>query len=269
MAMPTEPLPLHGVRVLVTRPPAQAQLWQERLTHAGAESLVIPLMLIEPLHKPAQVQAIKQCVMDFDLYQHAIFVSQNAVQYGMQWLEDFWPQLPIGVNYYAVGSATARQLQKSGVTVVAAGITMDSEELLALPDLQAVADQRVLIFRGVGGRQLLAETLRSRGARVDYCELYQRVFPPGSAQTLATISDWGSPGDVVALHSGETLHNWQQVLDTLQRPEWYRIPIVVPGPRVATDARSRGFTCVLESANASNEAMLAQLIEWRRGTPAP
>lgn len=264
MAPTTEKLPLHGVRVLVTRPPAQAQLWQERLTHAGAESLVIPLMLIEPLHKPAQVQAIKQCVMDFDRYQHAIFISQNAVQYGMQWLEDFWPQLPIGVNYYAVGSATARQLQKFGVSVIAAGETMDSDALLALPQLQTMADQRVVIFRGVGGRQHLAETLTSRGARVDYCELYQRIFPAGSAQTLATIGDWGSAGDVVALHSGETLHNWQQVLETLQRADWFDIPIVVPGPRVATDARSRGFSCVLESRNASNEAMLARLTEWRR-----
>lgn len=255
--------PLSGWRILVTRPQAQAVVWQERLQTAGARCAQVPLMAIEPVTSAAEQQAIKNCVMELDAYQHVILVSQNAVRYGVEWIDAYWPQLPLGVNFYAVGAATARQLRSADFPVIAdesSSAPMNSEALLALPELQQVHNDRVLICRGKGGRPLLAEVLEERGARVDYCELYERVFPSAASQQVGELG-WGRENDLVALHSGEALENWQQVIDSLDKPQWRQLPMVVPGQRVADLAADLGFSQVIVSINASDDSMLAALVD--------
>lgn len=258
---------LHGLRVLITRPQAQVPAWQARLQAAGADTVVASLMAIVPISDKADSQIIRQRVMALDSYQHVIFVSQNAARYGLQWIDDCWPQLPSDINFYAVGSATAQLLHQHDVPVIEAGHTMNTEALLALPQLQNVAGDRVLIFRGQGGRPVLAEQLQERGAVVDYGELYQRQFPPQVFQQVAELN-WGQAGDVVALHSGEALDNWCQVIASLSSAAastgvcWQAMPTLVPGKRVADKARNLGFECVIEAYNASDQEMLAALQTW-------
>ncbi len=178
---------LHGLRVMITRPQAQVPAWQARLQAAGADTVVASLMAIVPISDKVDSQAVRQRVMALDTYQHVIFVSQNAAHYGLQWIDNCWPQLPSDINFYAVGSATAQQLHDHDVPVIEAGHTMNTEALLALPQLQNVAGDKVLIFRGQGGRPVLAEQLKERGAVVDYGELYQRQFPPQASQQVAQM----------------------------------------------------------------------------------
>ena len=153
-------------------------------------------------------QAITNKVLAFDEYQKVIFISQNAVRFGCEWLDQYWPQLPIGIEYFAIGKATAQALQQSyeGLFTEAASAAMNSEDLLTHPKLQTLNGQKILIFRGVGGRDYLCEQLTSRGALVDYCELYQRLCPKG-LQTLPLAFRHSSHRPAVAVHSGETLEN--------------------------------------------------------------
>ncbi len=255
--------PLQALRVLVTRPEAQAEAWQQSLVDAGACCAAVPLLAIVPLTVAEEQQAIKNRVMELDSYQHVIFVSQNAVRYGMEWIYNYWPQLPMGVSFYAVGSATARTLQQFDVPVVAAEGTMNSEALVALPSLQQIDGAKVLICRGQGGRPLLADILAERGARVDYCELYERRFPQAALEQIATL-DWGRQGDVVAVHSGESLDNWQQLVTALKRYDWQGLPLLVPGQRVANKAIELGFNRVIVADNASDTEMLRALCAWQR-----
>jgi uroporphyrinogen-III synthase len=253
---------LHGLRVMITRPQAQVPAWRACLTSAGADTVVASLMAIVPISDKADSQAVRQRVMALDTYQHVIFVSQNAAHYGLQWIDDCWSKLPSEINVYAVGSATAQQLHNHDVHVIEAGHTMNTEALLALPQLQNVGGDKVLIFRGQGGRPVLAEQLQERGAEVDYGELYQRQFPPQASQQVAKLH-WGQPGDVVALHSGEALDNWCQIMTSLASTSaWQAMPTLVPGKRVADKARNLGFECVIEASNASDQQMLAALQAW-------
>ncbi len=261
---------LAGLRVLITRPEAQAGHWQQLLQGRGASTLRLPLLDIVPLTEadgPAW-QAIKSRVMDISRYQHAIFVSQNAARYGLEWLDRYWPQLPLGLTCYAVGSATARALrgplQQLGGRLISAGGSMNSEALLALPQLQDIEQQQVVIFRGQGGRPLLAETLTQRGARVDYCELYQRRLPDTDALPQLLAAEWGRSGDLVSVHSGETLANWCRLVESAGQSQWKQLPLLVPGERVAEQARMQGFTHVIQSENASDDTMLASLMAWQQ-----
>lgn len=252
--------PLQHKRILLTRPAQQGGRWQQALADAGAHCDSIPMLAIAPIATGEGVQAIRKRILDFDQFDHAIFVSQNAVQYGFDWLDDYWPQLPQGPRYYAIGAATAHAIAERGVQPECDRDrgTMDSEALLALPALLAPRDERVLIFRGQGGRTLIGDTLRERGARVDYCELYRRLLPADAAEQLRT---YPHTPDAISVHSGETLENLHQCLRHSQRTELYAVPLICPSARVAAHAQELGFERAAAAANASDPAMLAALRE--------
>lgn len=267
---------LQSYRVLVTRPSAQADHWQQLLKDHGATPVLAPLMAIRPFDEhsdPQAVRSIKNIILDFDGYTHVIFVSQNAVKHGMDWLDEYWPQLPERQTYFAVGKATAAALSTYDVEVVAADTTMNTEALLALPELhhEKINGAAVLIFRGQGGRPLLAEELKARGAQVTYGELYEREFP-GGPKHIRSIIDQESFGqgkidhDVVAIHSGESLQNWNRVVtecDPEQTASLRALPLLTPGARVAELAREMGYNNTIVALNASDDEMLKALVQWQ------
>src|SRR5690554_4237830 len=274
---------LSGIRVIVTRPLAQGEPWAKELQQLGARTLLAPLLELQPVTDDQQRQAIKNQIMNFDLYQKAIFVSQNAVNFALSWLDDYWPQLPTGIEYFAVGETTARALQKYGLRVSALTATeagaMNSETLLREPELQQVAGEKIIIFRGCGGRGYMGEILRERGAHVSYCELYQRHLPESAKAQFAMASDDQSQHEqqnpqvtLVALHSGESLQHYVEVLAQLANDvqasalvenepvkKLQALPVLVPGARVADLARAAGFDKVIVAENATDKSMTAAL----------
>src|SRR5688572_14531267 len=127
-----------AARIWATRPAHQNPSWIQSLRQFGLPVIDLPLMLIEPVTEPDELQAVKNLILDFDQFHKVIFVSQNAVREAFAWLRDYWPQLPVGVEYFAVGRKTAEAVAAEGVAVVAGDKSMDSDELLQLPQLQNV-----------------------------------------------------------------------------------------------------------------------------------
>lgn len=265
---------LAGLHIVVTRPSAQAEPWAARLRDLGASTSVASLLEIVPVSESAQIQVIKNCILDLDLYRKAIFVSQNAVEHGFDWIENYWPQLPIGVDFFAVGETTAKQLQARGVKVtdLAQSQTgaMTSETLLQSPALQQVAGEKVVIFRGLGGRPHIGEVLSARGAQVSYCELYERILPDETAQKFAAIlvqaGNNSQSGDkvVLVLHSGEALENLQKIVRELAvnvHAIMTTIYLLVPSQRILELAEAAGFIHVFAAQNATEASMLQGLID--------
>jgi uroporphyrinogen-III synthase len=259
---------LTGLHVIVTRPVAQAQPWAEKLNQMGAKTTVISLLEIVPVLDSAQIRAIKNCILDLDLYAKAIFVSQNAVELGFDWIENYWPQLPIGIEFFAVGEATAKQLQNHGarVTDLAQSQTgaMTSETLLQSPALQTVAGKKIIIFRGVGGRPHIGEVLAERGALVNYCELYERLLPESSRADFDRLIKSDMEDLVLVLHSGEALENLKKIIDELavwKRTLIERIWLLVPSQRIFELARAAGLIHVYAAQNATEACMLQGLID--------
>ena len=258
---------LAGLQVLVTRPQSQAAELIAALNNAAAEVIAFPVMAIEAVSEQDElstVQAIKSTVMDLDQYQHVIFISTNAVNCAFYWIEKYWPQLPVDITYYAIGAATASTLNSYGLESQAAAGSMNSEALLALPSLQQLLGQKVAIFRGVGGREHLADVLGQRGAQVGYCEVYRRVavkHSPGSLhQLLKTDKDL-----ILTVSSGETLENILQLakVDAVENA-LKSLPLLVPGKRVAVLAQQQGFSKLLVAENASVKAFLGELGKYQQ-----
>jgi len=254
---------LSGFHILITRPTEQALRWQRKLRLLGAETQVIPVLEIEPVSSSQKKQAIKNKIQTLDHYQHLIFVSQNAVQYGMNWIDQYWPQFPVDQHYFAIGSTTAEALRERGLKVDADDQAMDSEALLKHKKLQSVQGSKVLIFRGLGGRPKIAEVLTQRGADVNYCELYERGFPSQLCQQLAHFTkDYSKNRWLISIHSGESLHNLLRAIEKISCPTMFSSSLLVPSKRVAEKAKKAGFTDILVASNASDEAMTQALIQW-------
>jgi uroporphyrinogen-III synthase len=261
---------LTGLHIVVTRPQAQAESWAESLRILGAKVSVVSLLEIVPVSEEVQIRAIKNCILDFDIYNKAIFVSQNAVEYGFEWLENYWPQLPSGIDFFAVGEITAKQLQERGVKVtdLAQSQTgaMTSETLLQSPALQSVAGEKIIIFRGLGGRPHIGEVLSERGAQVDYCELYERLLPSESSQAFESLLKSNQDNLILVLHSGEALENLQKIVRQMTvnpQPIMVNIDLLVPSQRIYELAKTAGFTKVSAAQNATETSMLQGLLDLK------
>jgi uroporphyrinogen-III synthase len=250
--------PLAGVRVLVTRPRGQAEHIARLIEQAGGVAIRFPLIEIVAPADPAPLHRLVDRLDEFDL---AIFVSANAVEYGLaavQTRRAGWPaRLPVA----AVGEATARALRERGFTnVLAPAGRFNTEALLELPALRAVAGQRIAIFRGQVGRELLAEELRARGARVEYAECYRREPPSAEPGSLPQRFRRGEI-DIVILTSVETAHNLRLLLgDAAQQLS--RFPAVVVSERIAQACRETGLQPIV-AREASDEAVVDALQAWR------
>ncbi len=253
---------LSGSRVLVTRPPGQAEGLVAAIAERGGRAWHFPLLYIESLEDPASERACRQRILDLDHYSQVIFVSGNAVRFGMAWIEDYWPQLPVGIEWHGVGAGTCRAMQRAGLPVKAdfdGSHPMNSEALLQQPALQSPDGQKILIIRGVGGREHLREQLTARGARVDVAECYRRVAPSGNGGDLLALINREHIG-TICINSGDSLTN---LCDLVADRLYLLLPLrlIVPSRRVAGLARQRGFTDIHTAANASDAAVLEALLE--------
>jgi uroporphyrinogen-III synthase len=251
--------PLDGIGVIVTRPQRQAAGLARKLAAVGATPLLWPAIVILP---PLDRAPLEHAHATLDSYDIAVFVSANAVEYGVP-DPSRWPQ---ELRVFAPGPGTAEALAAVGLTGVRIPVTtFDSEGLLALPELQHVDGTRALIFRGQGGRELLGRTLIQRGARVDYVSCYRRVAPSSDTEGLLQALRDGR-AHALTLSSAEGVDNLLAAVGIEGRALLARIPAFVPHPRVADHARVAGLP-VVTTAAGGDAGLVAGLLEWFAAHP--
>ena len=245
--------------VLVTRPAGQADALCAELAAAGFRPVTRPMLELLPLEEPDS--ASRQCLLHLDGFGHVIFISANAVRFGLDWIDGYWPQLPVGLHWYAIGERTAAMLSARGLAPLTPGDNMTSEGLLGLPSLQSAQGERVLIVRGVGGRETLRQALESRGAHVDSLVCYQRRPVQLAPGALAAELEHEAVG-LALLSSGEGLAQFTALLPPGETTKLRELTLVVPSHRVAEHAHALGWQRVLVADNATDEAMVEAARAW-------
>lgn len=235
---------------LILRPEPQASQLAEVLVAAGHQPVCSPLLSMEPGVELAELPlqlAWARCL---------IAVSRAAVEQADRYLHQHrlgWPEIP----RYALGTGTASYWQQQGLAVQIPEQS-NSEGLLALPSLQQIAGHSVLILRGDTGRELIADTLRRRGAEVRYCACYRRHWLDLDGEKLS--HRWQQAGvDSVIISSGDLLQRLLTLLPITDRPWLARLQFVVPSARVADLVIQAGLPAPRLADSAGHAAFCAAL----------
>ena len=226
----------------MVRPLREQDAFLALLEQSEADVTYTPIMRIEPID---ETQSIENLILILDQFDKAIFISANAAELGLEWVDEYWPMLPVGLELFAVGQQTEQIFSQYGYPVFCPQNQQNTEGLLELEQLQKLDGKAVVIFRGGGGRQTLGETLEQRGAKVSYCELYNRVIESGSLERARQQAK--TTGCLIA-HSGE-------LLQAMADPENLLVPLVVPSNRVAAMAQDMGYQSIVVADNALPESM--------------
>ncbi len=245
--------PLAGLNIVVTRPLAQAVQLQHRIEQLGGNATLFPLLEISP---PKDVIALHKVIAGLADFKLAIFISPNAVRYGMAEINAAGG-LPSQLEIATVGQGSANTLRELGVDEVIAPVgKSDSEALLALPELQNVQGWKIAIFRGDGGRELLGDTLKQRGAVVEYVTCYLRSKPQQSIQQLLNKQP-----RAITLSSSEALTYLTEMLANSKAGSLVKTPLFVPHERIAATAKNQGWQNVYLT-EAGDEGVISALIAW-------
>ena len=243
-------LPLTGLKIVVTRPRDQAASLMQGIKQLGGNPVLFPLLEIAPAADCAELVALKRHITAYDLL---IFISPNAVRYGMGALG----AVPPKVRVATIGQSSAQALRTLGISqVIAPTDRFDSETLLALPELLNIAGKKVAILRGDGGRELLGDTLKVRGANVEYVCCYQRSKANLDVGTLLATHP-----DALTVTSSEALEHLLDALSESDRSSLAVIPLFVPHTRIADAARLRGWQNVHLSPTG-DDGLLSALVAW-------
>jgi len=259
MPKPNSNNPLGLLPVLVTRPASQAEEICPALKALGCEVVRLPLLKIEAV---AETPIIKSQFMNIDLFDAVIAISRNAAEMGLSTMDQYWPlgeiniSGPLGIDWIAIGPVTAEVMRAQGLDAKIPSGQFDSEGALQMPELQNIAGKKILIWRGVGGRETLASTLRERGAEVKYAELYQRLVPEYNEQQWQKALEL-KPLLLVSSGQGlEAIAAQQPKISNQVRG------IIAPSRRVAELAKSLGFKQIEIAASAQDADMIMAVKRW-------
>jgi uroporphyrinogen-III synthase len=226
---------LPGTGVILTRPPLQARALAGMIEASGGRAILFPALEIVEHQPVAETRAL------LDAADIAIFISANAVEFGLRYANN---SLPTHLRLAAIGQMTAQALRDKGYdNIIVPEVGADSEALLAATALQALPAKSVVIFRGVGGRETLRSTLCQRGAKVAYIECYRRRRPDVSARDLEHLL---RRNDIAAIQvlSRETLGNFCNMIGPSAALEGARI--LGFGEGVLTGFGDEGLLVALE-----------------------
>ena len=230
------------MRVIVTRPAAQAAEWVQRLQALGVAAVALPLIDIAAAEDPAALAAAWQRLPGAAL---AMFVSPNAVLH-------FFHARPAGAPWPphtlagSTGPGTSRALRAAGVPAAQLAEPapepgrFDSEALWARIAGRDWAGRRVLVVRGEDGRDWLAEQLRTAGAEVEFVAAYRRTAPrldePGAAVLAQALA---RPAEHLWLFSSSEAVGHLRGL--APRADWSAARAAASHPRIVRTAQEAGF----------------------------
>ncbi|KFL21223.1 Putative uroporphyrinogen-III C-methyltransferase [Ralstonia pickettii] len=248
------------------------------LERHGLRTHQFPLLDIAPT---PNLDDLRAALGDPSRYALVVFVSPNAVQQAFAAMpEGFrWPQeVPVAV----VGPASAQALATHGVAPPAYSVIkpdthaddarQDSEALYARLDVPSLSGREVLIVRGNGGREWLADQLREAGASVRTVEAYRRSVPVPDAAAWLALRAVLSSRHAWTLTSSEAVRNLDELaranlspadLDTL-----HGAPCFASHARIVEQAESLGFRDVTLTG-AGDDRLLASVLAWAGPIWAP
>ena len=266
--------------IVVTRPSGQARQLVEALTYSIENSGVakrslpeivsLPLLTIIPKADDQLADHIATALKDADL---AIFVSPNAIECVMRLLERDWQAfskkiIPIGV----MGGSSKLALQNHGIgqevnptpiLIPDSNEHWDSEGLWQ--ELQSLAwdwhSKKVVIFKGEGGRDWLADTLKNAGAKIEAISTYTRMPLDLKNPAWHTIRQMDLSKSLWLLTSSEAVRYLGEVAKAQFPQTLESAHALCSHHNIAKAAKAIGFGEVF-TTESGDEALMKATLAW-------
>jgi uroporphyrinogen-III synthase len=244
-------MPSSSKQVLITRPEKAGRALAQQLKGIGISAWCYPLFDYQPLTDEDTTQTLVK------KYPHGIiiFVSVAAVEFAHRTFNlDHWQQKTI----IAVGTATKAALKDFGVNAISPELHT-SEGLLMLNALNEINinHQDIIIVRGDGGREHLAEQLSIRGASVHYLESYQKVWLP---LTQNPVQQWKKQQiNCIVITSNALLESIISLINNSDN-DWKNTCLwIVASERIAERAKQLGLLNIVNANGANDQAIISAI----------
>ena len=266
--------------IVITRPSGQArqliELLSQTIENTGVakrslpEIVSLPLLTIVPKDDDQLADHIASVLKDADL---VIFVSPNAIESVMRLLERDWQDfskkiIPIGV----MGGSSALALKNHGigleenptpVLIPKNNEQWDSEGLWQ--ELQSLkwnwSNRKIVIFKGEGGRDWLAETLKNAGATVEAISTYTRVPLDLKNPAWHAIQQMDISQSLWLLTSSEAVRYLGQVVNNQLPQGLQSASALCSHHNIADAAQAVGFSEVF-TTDPGDEALIKSTLAW-------
>jgi uroporphyrinogen-III synthase len=245
---------LEGLSIIVTRPESQARSLIEKLNTLGAQTTAFPTVEIKPINDSPEFLKTIDCIGDTDII---IFISRNAVKHTLPLIKQQHASLPEHLKIVAVGPGTAEEIKALDVEVdLMPDDHYNTDGLLALKALIESTGKHIIIARGEGGKERLAETLTKRGAHVTYLESYRRALPKNDI----SITLKAQP-DLIIATSNDVLQNLYDMTPESLREALLDCQLLVISPSMVEQCEILGFSHpAIVATNASDESIIKALL---------
>lgn len=241
------------IGVVLTRPAGRGRALARVLELRGFAVAALPGSAIGPSPDAVGARAALRAGRRADV---VIFLSPAAVASAFR----LAPQFAVGrrCTVLAPGPGTVAALRRRGLDASCPAERYDSEGLLAMTVLREVAGRRVALVGAPGGRDLLARTLRARGASVETIHVYERRsarLDRRHVERLAALP----PTRVSVWSSADAVTHLTAALPPASLDPLCRAPAIASSERVAAALRERGFGRIALAASARPADLLAAI----------
>ncbi|MCO4799138.1 MAG: uroporphyrinogen-III synthase [Colwelliaceae bacterium] len=245
---------LNELKVVITRPEKQGLELKQALDKVGIPSICQPLFTYQPNTDENNIQQQVEAFIPSII----IFISVAAVEFSHKALPlEQW--INSEQQVIAVGETTQHALSKLGIQAICP-TTHDSEGILALTQLKKsqLENTNILIVRGDGGREFLAEQLTSRGAKVKYLESYSRQWLPLSPEQ--TVLWQNKKVNTIVITSNALLKRVVNLINITDN-YWQNTCLwLVASERIAQSALQLGLQNVVNTHGANNQSIITTLL---------
>lgn len=236
-----------GATIVITRPVGDGATLARAVTSGGGRPLLLPGLALRSIDTDGARDALAALSRSYAV----IFTSPVAVRFAFA----LRPSLRVARGV-AIGPGTARALARHGIDAAIPAERSDSEGLLALRALTRVRGRRIALIGAPGGRDLIAPTLRRRGAIVQAIHVYRRAAPRLTRRHFDALE--AAPDPLITLiSSGEALANLVSLVPARLTERMREQIIVVSSARLVAAAREHAFGEIVLARSAAPRDLLA------------
>jgi uroporphyrinogen-III synthase len=243
---------LDGMKVVITRPRAQADSFASELEALGAVTIAFPVIEIEQVE---DTSSLDRALTKLSCYEWMVLTSVNGVEKVWERLGSLGLNgpLPNNTRIAAIGPKTSAALQTRGVAPDFVPQEYVAEAIV--PGMGDLRDCWVLLPRADIARPALADAILRAGGIAHEIAAYRTAPGVPDAQAIESLK---AGVDVLTFTSSSTVINFCQVvkdagLDPLHLPGSPLVACI--GPITAQTAEQQGFQVAMMASEYTTKGL--------------